>query len=93
VPIRSFRSKSLAQFWNEGRAGKLPQDQVARIERRLSALDAAETPEDLDLPGFFFHALKGERAGSYSIRVTGNWRITFRWDGKDAVDVDHEDYH
>jgi proteic killer suppression protein len=47
----------------------------------------------MDIPGYFFHPLTGDRAGTYSVRVTGNWRITFRWQGQDAIAVDHEDYH
>jgi proteic killer suppression protein len=54
-------------------------------------LDDAAKPEDANLPGYRFHALQGEPR--WSIRVTGNWRITFGWDGVDAVDVDLEDYH
>ena len=57
----------------------------------LRVLAAAGRPEDSNLPGFHFHALFG--VGRWSIRVTGNWRITFGWDGADAVDVDLEDYH
>jgi len=59
----------------------------------LSRLDVAVTPEEMDLPGFYFHALKGERAGTYSVCVTANWRLTFRWEGQDAVALDLEDYH
>jgi proteic killer suppression protein len=57
----------------------------------LRAIDAATKPEQLNLPGFHFHSLRGARRRS--IRVTGNWRITFGWDGADAIDVDLEDYH
>ena len=57
----------------------------------LRALDAAGRPEDANLPGFHFHRLQG--APRWSIRVTGNWRITFAWDRADAIDVDLEDYH
>jgi len=57
----------------------------------LQALDAAARPEQMNLPGFYFHALRG--AHRWSIRASGNWRITFAWDGADAIDVDLEDYH
>lgn len=57
----------------------------------LRALDVATDPDQMDLPGYRYHALKG--AKRWSIRVTGNWRITFGWDGADAIDVDLEDYH
>jgi toxin HigB-1 len=66
---------------------------VTKIALVLDALDAATTPRDLDLPGFGFHALKGSRRGQYSIVVTHNWRITFRWQDGDAIEVDFVDYH
>jgi toxin HigB-1 len=59
----------------------------------LDALDAATRPRDLDLPGFGFHAMKGDRRGQYAVTITRNWRITFRWLGEDAIEVDFEDYH
>ncbi|MEX0503403.1 type II toxin-antitoxin system RelE/ParE family toxin [Alphaproteobacteria bacterium LSUCC0719] len=59
----------------------------------LARLDAAIRPEDMNEPGLRFHALGGEMKGRYSVRVTGNWRVTFAWDGENAVDVDLEDYH
>ncbi len=57
----------------------------------LLAVDAATQPKQVNLPGYHFHGLQGEVR--WSIRVTGNWRITFGWDGVDAIDVDLEDYH
>lgn len=68
---------------------------MGRIAQRLQALTLARRPDDLNLPGYFFHALKGDMKGRYAIRVSGNWRITFGWDdsGPAAVDVDYEDYH
>lgn len=57
----------------------------------LRALDAATRPEQMNLPGYYFHSLRGARR--WSLRVNGNWRMTFGWDGVDAVDVDLEDYH
>jgi proteic killer suppression protein len=59
----------------------------------LDRLDAVVRPEDMNIPGFKFHQLSGDRKGTYAVTVSGNWRITFRFDGKDAVDVDLEDYH
>jgi len=56
-------------------------------------LDAAAKPEDMNIPGFRFHRLTGDRKDTYTVSVTGNWRITFRFDGENAVDVDLEDYH
>jgi proteic killer suppression protein len=59
----------------------------------LGTLNAATTPSDMDLPGLKLHPLKGGRSGTWSVTVRANWRITFRFEGKDAVDVDYEDYH
>jgi proteic killer suppression protein len=89
--IRTFRSKSLRHFFETGTAGKLSVQNVARVRRILRALMAATKPEDMNLPGFYFHGLEGE--ARWSVRVTGNWRLTFGWDGADAIDVDMEDYH
>lgn len=59
----------------------------------LTRLDVANAPREMNLPGWRFHELTGDRKGVFSITVNGAWRITFRWDGVDAVDVDLEDYH
>lgn len=91
--IRSFRSKALRRFAEKGDASKLSVPNVRRIEVLLARLDAAEMPEDMNLPGFRFHSLKGGDKGRYAVDASGNWRITFAWDGKDAIDLDLEDYH
>lgn len=64
-----------------------------RLKLILVALNAATAPGDIGLPGLKLHPLKGSRGGSWSVGVSGNWRLTFRFEGKDAVDVDYEDYH
>jgi proteic killer suppression protein len=64
-----------------------------RIARLLKALDAAPRPKTMNLPGLRFHALKGSEKGRYAIWASENWRITFGWDGIDAIEVDLEDYH
>jgi len=61
--------------------------------KRMDRLDAAENLQDMNLPGFKFHPLSGNKKGRYAVWVTGNWRITFVWDESDAVAVDYEDYH
>ena len=83
----------MKRFWERSDASRLPPQFLAKIRSVLDALDAATTPRDVDLPGFGFHALRGDRRGQYAIRVTRNWRVTFRWQGEDAIDVDFEDYH
>ena len=68
-------------------------DRAARIERMLDRLDAATHPQDMNIPGFAWHPLKGNRKGTYAVSVSGNWRLTFSFDGEHAVNVDLEDYH
>jgi len=91
--IRSFRSKALKRFAETGDASKLSVRNFQRVEIILARLDAAKAPEHMNVPGLYFHALKGLEKGRYSVRVTGNFRMTFGWEGEDAVDVDLEDYH
>ena len=91
--IASFWHKGLEAFWQKGSKAGIDAKLVKRIVRRLVTLHAATCPEDMNLPGFDFHELKGERAGTYSIHVNGPWCITFGWSGSDAIDVDLENYH
>jgi proteic killer suppression protein len=89
--IRTFRDKALRAFFqaNDPRGMSVPN--VPRIRRILLALETATQPEQLNLPGYYFYGLQSVRR--WSVRVTGNWRITFGWDGVDAIDVALEDYH
>ena len=66
---------------------------VKRIRVRLNALDRAKDLRDLDLPGFDLHPLRGRRKGEYAIAVTGNFRLTFRFEGSNVLDLNLEDYH
>jgi len=91
--IRKFRHRGLERFFTKGDHGGIPAARVDRIARILDRLDAAVAPADLNLPGYRWHALKGGRRGDYAVAVSGNWRVTFRFDGEDAIDVDLEDYH
>lgn len=91
--IKSFRSKALQRFFESGSPRGLSVQDTKRVARILRALEAASRPTDVNLPGYHFHSLSGNLSGRYSVRVTGNWRITFRWDGEDVIDVDLEDYH
>lgn len=90
--IRSFRSKALRRFAETGDGSKLPIRNVDRLERMLARLDAAAVPEDMNLPGYRFHSLRGNPK-RYAADASANYRLTFGWDGQDAVDVDVEDYH
>ena len=91
--IQSFRSKALRRFAEEADRSKLSVKNVDRIRRILERLDAARNPQEMNIMGLQFHPLRGSERGRYSVWVSGNWRITFGWDGDDAVDVDLEDYH
>jgi proteic killer suppression protein len=91
--IGSFRSKPLQVFFETGEARKLSVQNTKRLARILNALDVATTPDDMNIPGFRFHSLSGDRKGRYAVDASGNWRITFSWDGEDAIDIDLEDYH
>jgi proteic killer suppression protein len=91
--IRSFRSRGLRRFAEEGDASKLSVQNPDRIRRILARLDGAMRPEDMNLPGMRFHGLRGRDKGRYAVGASGNWRITFGWEDGDAVDVDLEDYH
>jgi proteic killer suppression protein len=91
--IRKFRHRGLERFFTKGDYGGIPGKFAPRLERMLDRLDAAVRPEDMNLPGYKFHSLKGDREGAYAVSVSGNWRLTFEFDGQDAVNVDLEDYH
>ena len=91
--IGTFRSKALRSLWEKHDASGVNPNALPRIRRILSILDAGEDIRDLDVPGFRFHALKGHSPRRYSMRVTGNWRITFEWRDKSAGAIDLEDYH
>jgi proteic killer suppression protein len=77
----------------QGDPSKLRTDQVARISDVLSQLDAAVRPSDLDLPGYRLHALQGDMKGMWSVTISGNWRIVFRFENGDALAVNLVDYH
>jgi toxin HigB-1 len=83
----------LEAFFTKDDPRKVPADRLARITRLLDRLDAAKMPQDMNLPGFGFHPLKGNRKGAYAVSVSGNWRLSFRFEGGHAVDVDLEDSH
>lgn len=91
--IRSFRSKALRHFSETGDGRKLSVVNTKRVRQILLALENASTPDDMNQPGLRFHALKGDRKRAFAVDASGNYRITFGWDGRDAIDVDLEDYH
>ena len=90
--IKSFGNRQLRSLWETGKS-KLDARLHHRILRRLDRLDAAASPEDMNVPGFDFHALKGLRPTRYSVHVNGPWCITFEFEAGDALLVDFEQYH
>ena len=88
-----IRHKTLRRFCLTGEHKGLPGAMIGRLAERLSVLATAVGPNDLNLPGYRLHALKGDLAGWWSIRVTGNWRLICRFEDGEAVDVDLVDYH
>lgn len=91
--IRSFRHKGLELFFRHDNKKGIDSTRAARIKRILDALDDAETPSQMDFPGWRLHALTGNRRGTWSVNVSGNWRITFEFEGTNAINVNLEDYH
>jgi proteic killer suppression protein len=91
--IRSFRSKTLSRYWIRGDARGLRPDWRNKVRIVLSRLDAARMPSEMNLPGLRFHGLTGNLKGRFAVSVSPNWRITFAWDGEDAINVELEDYH
>lgn len=91
--IRGIRHKGLARFFEAGSKAGIRAQDAERLRLILGRLHAATSPEDMNLPGLVLHPLKGDRKGTWAVRVSGNWRITFTFVGKDADAVDYEDYH
>lgn len=91
--IVGFRHKGLEELYRKGSKRGVRPDHVPKLKRILSLLDVAQTPEDVDLPGYRTHELTGDLAGHWSMRVSGNWRVTFRFAGSDVELIDYQDYH
>jgi proteic killer suppression protein len=91
--IKSWRHKGLKELFLTGNKKGIPADMADRLRRRLDVLDAANSFKAFGLPGFRLHPLVGNMRGRYSIRVTGNWRLTFRFENGDVFEVNLEDYH
>lgn len=91
--IKSFRHKGLKRLFETGERRGVAGELADRLRRRLDVLNRARSTRDLNLPGYRLHRLKGNRADTWSVTVSGNWRVTFTFEGEDAFDVDLEDYH
>ena len=91
--IRSFRHVGLEAFFRTGAKAGIRPEHAKRLRLQLEHLHRSGKPSDMNLPGWRFHSLHGDLAGHYSVSVSGNWRVTFAFDGTDAVLVDYRDYH
>ena len=93
MAIKSFRHKGLEQLFATGSKRGVQAKHERRLRLILGALNAATAPSDMNLPGLGLHELQGPRKGTWAVTVSGNWRVTFGFIGKDAERVDYEDYH
>ncbi len=91
--IRSFRHRGLKRLYERGERSRIKPDLAKRIETRLARLDVSQRIRDMDVRGYRLHPLKGELKGFWSVTVSGNWRLIFRFEDGDALDVDLVDYH
>ena len=93
MAILKFRHKGLERFFLRGSKAGIQAEHVPRLRLILGRLNVASEPRDMDLPGLGLHQLKGKRRGTWAVKVTGNWRITFSFRRTDIEQVDYEDYH
>lgn len=91
--IKNFAHKGLETFFISGSKAGIQPVHAARLKRQLAQLDRSATPRDMNVPGWKLHPLKGELAEHWAVWVSGNWRMTFKFDGADARVVDYQDYH
>ena len=91
--IQGFRHRGLERFFLSGTKSGIRPEHADRLRLVLGRLAAAVSPKDMDLPGLRLHPLRGKLKGRWSVTISGNWRVTFAFSGKDAIDIDYEDYH
>lgn len=91
--IKTFRHRGLKALYDGKRLAKLAPVHIAKLKRVMTALDRSSGPEGMDIPGFQLHPLKGEMKGHYAVSVSGDWRVTFRFEEGHATEVDYVDYH
>jgi proteic killer suppression protein len=91
--IKGFRHKGMDRFFNTGVKSGIQVQHAERLRLILGRLHASTSARDMDLPGLELHQLRGPRKGTWAVKVSGNWRVTFIWVGKDVDQVDYEDYH
>ncbi len=93
MAIKSFRNRALERLFVSGSTRGINPAHARKLENRLDRLDASTCPEDMDLPGYRLHRLQPRNAGRWAVDVSGAWRVTFEFDGTDAIVVDYEQYH
>jgi proteic killer suppression protein len=93
VAIKTFRHKGLERFFATGSRAGIQARHAERLRLILGRLSVATQPGDMRLPGLDLHELKGLRKGTWAVTVSGNWRLTFMFEGRDVERVDYEDYH
>ena len=91
--IKSFKHKGLQKFYETGKTAGIQAEHKKRLKLQLVALDTATEIEDMDIPGFKLHPLKGKRKGIWTISVSGNWRLTFEFEEGNVYILNYEDYH
>ncbi len=91
--IKSFRHKGLEEFFNEGSLRGVQSKHAKKLANILERLENADSAQDLNAPNYDLHLLKGDMEGLWSVRVSGNWRITFRFENGDSYMIDYLDYH
>lgn len=91
--IKSWQHKGLEKVFTTGSKAGIKTEHAKRLRVILQFLDTAMKPEDMNLPGFRFHSMDGSLAGFYTVSVSGNWRLIFKFEGEDAILVDYLDYH
>jgi proteic killer suppression protein len=91
--IQNFKHKGIERFFKTGKKSGIQGNHAKHLQLILGRLNASTSPSDMDLPGLHLHQLTGNRKGIWSVRVSGNWRVTFRFNGAHTEIVDYEDYH
>ena len=91
--IKSWAHKGIKRFFETGSKQGIQASHAEKLRRQLATLDEASIPDDMDQPGWNLHPLTGDLKNHWSVKVTGNWRLTFRFEEGDAVLVDYQDYH
>ena len=91
--ILSFRHKGVERFFLTGSKAGIQTKHATRLNEQLTVLNIARKPEEMNIPGWQCHTLKGKLAGHWAVSVSGNWRLTFTFEGEDAILVDYQDYH